>query len=33
MSQFTRKLGIDGILLLTLACILAAIVRVAAAIP
>lgn len=31
MSQFMRKLGVDGILLLLLACILAAIVRVALA--
>jgi hypothetical protein len=31
MSQFMRKLGVDGILLMILACILAGIVRVAAA--
>lgn len=33
MSQFMRKLGIDGILLLILTCVLAAIVRVALAMP
>lgn len=31
MSQFMRKLGVDGILLVILACILAAIMRVALA--
>ena len=33
MSQFMRKLGVDGILLLMLACVLAAIARVALAMP
>jgi|GEM_PF-3120781 hypothetical protein len=33
MSQFIRKLGIDGILLLILACVLAAIVRFVLAMP
>lgn len=33
MSQLIRKLGIDGILLLILICILVAIVRAASAMP
>lgn len=33
MSQFMRRLGIDSILLLILTCVLAAIVRVALAMP
>jgi len=33
MSQFMRKLGVDGILLLILACVLAVIARIAFAMP
>lgn len=33
MLQFLRKLGVDGILLLVLTCVLAAIVKAALALP